>query len=240
MGACKLWSVFLSFFLSSLLGTRMSPPRNSDVATLWSVFLSSLLGTRNSDVATSELGCCHPLICLTRMSPPSDLSYSELGCCNPLICLTRNSDVDLSFFLSFFFTWNSELGCRHLGTRMLPPSDLSYSDVATLWSVLLGTRMSPPSDLSYSELGCCHPLICLSFFLSFFFTRNSELGCRHLGTRMLPLSEVGCRHLGARNSELGTRNLELGTREPRRRFVRRLLAPIFKALSKIKFDFSLN
>ncbi len=166
------------------------PPRNSDVATLWSV----LLGTRMlppSDLSYSELGCHHPLICLTRnsdvatlwavflsffllyselgcrhlrtwMLPPSDLSYSELGCRHPLICLTRNSDVATlwSFFLSFFLLY-SELGCRHLGTRMLPPSDLSYSDVATLWSVLLG--------------------------------------CSRLGTRMSPPqgSELGTRNSGA-------------------------------------------
>ncbi len=104
-------------FLSSLLGTRMSPPcdlpfflsffltRNSDVATLWSV----LLGTRMlppSDLSFfllySELGCCHPLICLTRNSDVATLS---------LICLTRKSDVATSRL----GTRNSALGTRNSG-----------------------------------------------------------------------------------------------------------------------------
>ncbi len=193
MEACHLCSVFLSFFLSSLLGTRM-PPSDTTLwsifllyselgtrmppsdATLWSVFLSSLLGTRNSDATL----WCHPLICLsfffTRNSelgchplmPPSDLSffllYSELG--------TRNSDATLSLIcLSFFFTRNSDATlcsfflCSELGTRM-PPSD------ATLWF----HPLMPPSLWSVflsSLLGtrnCCHP--------PHFGARNSELGTR--------------------------------------------------------------
>jgi hypothetical protein len=116
----------LSFFLSSLLGTRMLPPL--DVATL---FLSSLLGTRmlppsdlpselgtrNSELGTrnSELGCCH---LGTRMLPPSVflssfLLYSELGCCHPR--MLPPSEVGCCHPL--IYPRKLELGCCHLGAR---------------------------------------------------------------------------------------------------------------------------
>jgi hypothetical protein len=119
-----------------------------------SFFLSSLLGTRNSDVCHPRVGCLPPSVFLSFF-----LLYSELG---TRMFATLKSDVchPMSFFLSFFFTRNSELGC-------LPPSSRMF---ATLYLSFFFTRNS--------ELGCLPPSsqMFATLYLSFFLTRNSELG----------------------------------------------------------------
>jgi hypothetical protein len=74
-----------------------------------------------------------------------------------------------------------------------------------------------------------------SVFLSFFFTRKSDV-CHPLSFFLSSLlgtrnSELGCSPPSPpRGSELGTRNSELGSAEPRRRFVRRLILDIRNSL----------